>query len=541
MSITGRERVIIAMLTIVSASCSIFNYLGETDVWITAVLMGAVAFFWWLHLAQKAGFPFRAFLYFIYGMFLCYYLGTHDADFFDISVNMLIFMVTFQLLDQIFVMNAILVLYAFLVLIRMYLVYRGTVDMPDEKAMVWVILYLSVVIFTDVMCKVMIRERIRAAGDNERWKEKVSVSNHAAEDFVENIVRGMSGPVAAVNEAMKTFSGTEEGREAEVLRAAGIRLSKQLSDIRDYTSLKAGEVTVSEKNYEITSLMDTLAEEFRNTENSKKLQLIIDLEPETPTVLSGDADKIGKIIRNLLENAMKYTEEGGIYLHVFAKKQTYGTNLMIEVADTGIGMTRSELALMTNGKYKPDREWIEGESGFGIGLLIVYGFAHLMGGFVKIDSKKGSGTTVRVTIPQKTVDPTPCLALTGEITGEQIFFTKPEKFHIPELREFNLALAVHLARGLNKRLYSANDKRELRQLLRELNVTHIFTAQEEYESEGDLFDRFGAEGCQVVVYGDRGFRLHEGSNAILLEKPVHGGPLVKILNGNTNPSTGMDS
>ena len=92
-----------------------------------------------------------------------------------------------------------------------------------------------------------------------------------------------------------------------------------------------------------TSLINDVVTSFRLFENEKRLDLIVDLDPMVPTRMHGDVKKIHKIFRHLLENAVKFTRRGGIYVKMFTEKTDYGVNLCIEMTDTGIGMDRKSI------------------------------------------------------------------------------------------------------------------------------------------------------------------------------------------------------
>ena len=132
---------------------------------------------------------------------------------------------------------------------------------------------------------------------------------------------------------------------------------------------------------------------------SGDLELVVDLDPSGPCHDEGDIKKLHKIFRHLLENAVKFTRKGGIYVRMYAETTDYGVNLCIEMTDTGIGMEGDAIRAITEGMYQANKKRNRSSGGIGLGLFIVYGFTHRMGGFVKIESEKGSGTTVRVTIP----------------------------------------------------------------------------------------------------------------------------------------------
>jgi CheY-like chemotaxis protein len=262
--------------------------------------------------------------------------------------------------------------------------------------------------------------------------------------------------------------------------------------------------------------------------------MVVDLSPQTPTMLRGDIKKLHKIFRHLLENAIKFTRKGGVYVKMFAESTDYGVNLCIEMTDTGMGMSRNDIRSISEGMYQANKKRNRSSGGIGLGLYIVHGFAHRMGGFVKIESERGNGTTIRVTIPQKIIDKKPCLSLAESFEGAVLFHVRPDKYKTPRLREFYRNMAANLATGIKVPLYPADTVYEVERLKEKISATHVFMGQEEYEENKGYFEELAKEDIIVVVSAEAGFELPEGSRVILMPKPLYAYPIIKILNEGRN-------
>jgi CheY-like chemotaxis protein len=247
-------------------------------------------------------------------------------------------------------------------------------------------------------------------------------------------------------------------------------------------------------------------------------------------MMKGDIKKIHKVFRHLLSNAIKFTKKGGILIKVSAITREYGINLIIEVSDTGLGMTRKDISSVSNGMYQANKKRNRSTGGIGIGLPIVYGFVHKMGGVVKIDSTKRVGTTVMISLPQEIVEPSNCLSLRDDFEGDILFFTDPGKYKVPLIREFYKSMAVNIAMGLGVRLFSASTQKEADTLIAKLNVTHIFMGQEEYEQNSKYMEELCEKGYVVAVSAFRGFEPVKNSRIKVMPKPLYGIPIVRILN-----------
>ena len=153
-----------------------------------------------------------------------------------------------------------------------------------------------------------------------------------------------------------------------------------------------------------------------------------------------------------------------------------------------------------------------------------------MGGFVRIESEKNKGTTVRVTVPQQVVDETPCLSLSDAFDGAVLFHVRPDKYKIPKLREFYRNMASNLAKGFNVPLYAAETVYEVERLKEKLRISHIFMGQEEYEENRGYFEVLAKEDIVVAVSAGSEVRTPDNSSVVLMPRPLYAYPVIKILN-----------
>ncbi len=273
---------------------------------------------------------------------------------------------------------------------------------------------------------------------------------------------------------------------------------------------------------------------FRLFDNNNELELVVDIEPTVPIKMRGDIKKLHKIFRHLLENAVKFTRKGGIFARMYTEETEYGVNLCIEMTDTGIGIDDKAMEYVSEGMYQVNKKRNRSSGGIGLGLFIVYGFAHRMGGFVKIESEKSLGTTVRVTIPQKVEDPSPCLALTGAFNGNILFHVRSDKYKVPRVRDFYRLMATSLATGIKVPLFAAETLGDIERFREKMDVTYIFMGQEEYEENSEYFDKLSKGNVVVAVSAATGFNANPGSNVIVLPKPLYGYPVLKVINEGRN-------
>jgi CheY-like chemotaxis protein len=200
------------------------------------------------------------------------------------------------------------------------------------------------------------------------------------------------------------------------------------------------------------------------------------------------------------------------------------------MTDTGIGMDNKAIASVSEGMYQVNKKRNRSSGGIGLGLYIVYGFAHKMGGFVKIESEKGVGTTVRVTIPQLVADKTPCLAIKRDFSGDVLFHVRQDKYKVPRVRDFYRIMATNLASGTGVPLYPAQSVNEIEQLRAKKDVAVIFMGQEEYEDNPKFFDDLSKGEVLVAVSAAAGFKPTDGSSVIVMPKPLYAYPVIRVIN-----------
>ena len=154
-----------------------------------------------------------------------------------------------------------------------------------------------------------------------------------------------------------------------------------------------------------------------------------------------------------------------------------------------------------------------------------------MGGFINIDSWKAVGTTVRVSIAQNVVDPSPCLSVENERFLSIVLYVVPEKYKVGRMLDFYRDMATHMAAGLRVNLYSASSFDELKKLTERRDITHVFMGESEYVYSPEYIDELASGDITVAVCADRNFKTREGSRVIVMSKPLYAFSVVKVLNG----------
>ncbi|MBR5376036.1 MAG: response regulator [Lachnospiraceae bacterium] len=530
MSQKSNEKFIIFVTTLASAGLIIEIFLMKWEFWVPPIVLAGVIALWAINLSDRVDYGIRKIFYFGFAALLVFYHGIHSTSLFDIIATSALVMVTYSVLNDVYMMNFLLAEFFALWFIHLINLPGGERFEINRLNVSRALLHLVIELLVYYISIRSINERIDDAEENQLRAEQIEANDESMEDFLSNISHELRTPVNVVNGMSDLLIRKNGGNEAESIKKAGVRLAYQIEDIQDYTECKRKKIFLEEDDYMSTSLINDVVTNFRLSDKAEGLDLVVDLDPNVPTMMRGDIKKLHKIFRHLLENAVKFTRTGGIYVRMYAENTDYGVNLGIEMTDTGIGMDRSARRAVAEGMYQENKKRNRSSGGIGLGLSIVYGFAHRMGGFVKIESEKGNGTTVRVTIPQKVVDKKPCISLQDSFDGAVLFHVRPDKYRVPKLRDFYRNMASNLAMGIHVKLYPADTVYEVERLKEKLNVTHVFMGEEEYEENRGYFDALAGEDIIVAVASDPGFSVSKNSAVVVMPKPLYAYPVIKLLN-----------
>ena len=462
------ENFILMLVSLACVGLTAESILMGWEFWVPPLVIIGTVLLWVMNITSKPDYGTRKVGYLIYAMLVAFFHGVHETSFYDVAIVITMIMLAYSIFDHIYMINLIMVEYVIIMGIQLILANNNPEIIIDKLSISRAILHFLAVLFVFFCCKKTINDRIENRDKNKKKDEIIDNYDADMEDFLSNISHELRTPVNVVNGMSDLMIKRNVGQEAYAVKNAGIRLAYQIEDILDYTECKRNKVLLEEDEYMSTSLINDVVTSFRMLDNSNNLELVVDLAPSVPTKMKGDIKKLHKIFRHLMENAVKFTKRGGILVRMYSEKTEYGVNLIIEMNDTGIGMDRRALESISEGMYQVNKKRNRSSGGIGLGLYIVYGFTHRLGGFVKIESEKNTGTTVRVTIPQKVIDEVPCLAVSDSSDGDILFHVRADKYFIPKVREFYRTMATNLATGIHVPLYSAETIGDIERLKKDI-------------------------------------------------------------------------
>ncbi len=310
-------------------------------------------------------------------------------------------------------------------------------------------------------------------------------------------------------------------------RQAGYRLAVKMEDIRDFSEIDAKQIKIENDVYCITQVLGSF---FAQTGfiNDAGLDIVFDLCGSIPEKLKGDSEKIIKIIRHLVTNSCRFTQSGGVYVHIGQVKRPYGINLVIEVEDTGCGMSEDELDLVYDRFFQAGAQDDGLTGGIGLGITIVGGFVAAMGGVMHIDSVKGEGTKVSVSIPQEVCSKQNCLLLKDADQLVPAGFLGFATISNPRVRDYYMRMITNLMASWSIAFPRVTSLQDLKELQRTTDITHLFVGTGEYLENKDYVDRL-AGSVNVALIRDMDFDGKVDDNITIIAKPFYAEHIVEFL------------
>ncbi len=208
-----------------------------------------------------------------------------------------------------------------------------------------------------------------------------------------NGIIGLSGLLAE--------SGLEEDKQnlVEAVHNSAKNLLILLNDILDFSKIEAGELTIENIPFDIRAAVNQVISLQQSVAAEKGLSLRASIAQNVPPSLLGDPSRLQQIMNNLINNALKFTEKGGVTLTVNGKEENKDHfTTEIAISDTGIGIPKDKQAAIFEKFQQADASTARKYGGTGLGLAITKDLARLMGGAISIDSTPGRGTTFTVTV-----------------------------------------------------------------------------------------------------------------------------------------------
>lgn len=236
---------------------------------------------------------------------------------------------------------------------------------------------------------------------------EVTAKEKAKSELLASMSHEIRTPINAIlgmNEMIMRASDNEEISDYSAnIQSAGKALLSLITDILDYSKIEAGEMTLNENTYDLAELIRDSYNLCIQRAEKKGLSVLLDVDRNLPSKISGDEGKIRQILINLLTNAVKYTENGKV---IFRVRSTGGINevkLSFDVEDTGIGISKENIQTLFEPFTRFDVKRNAAIEGTGLGLAIAKKLAAILNGNLSVESEPEVGSKFTLEIPQKVI------------------------------------------------------------------------------------------------------------------------------------------
>ncbi|WP_321943997.1 hybrid sensor histidine kinase/response regulator [Paraburkholderia tropica] len=228
------------------------------------------------------------------------------------------------------------------------------------------------------------------------------------------------------------------------LALAAERLDSQMKDLTDYARLDAGRLALRPELFNPLELAESLIDDARDEAGRKGIALHLVTAGESWPCRS-DPARIRQILGNLLSNSIRYTDQGAVRVDMNVSQMVEGDRLTLSVSDTGPGIPRGAIDELFKPFVRLDESHTRVHEGAGIGLAIVRGLTELLGGWVKVDSDTGRGTTVHISLPVEIVRqvlPAPGPQIEAPLQGRAVLIVDDTESARESLADTALAMSA---------------------------------------------------------------------------------------------------
>ncbi|WP_345256226.1 HAMP domain-containing protein [Flaviaesturariibacter amylovorans] len=250
----------------------------------------------------------------------------------------------------------------------------------------------------------------------EEKAEQLQLTSKYKSEFLANMSHELRTPLNSLLILAQQLYENHEGnlsekqvRYAKTIHSCGDDLIQLINDILDLSKIESGYIStdfVNVRFHEITSFVETT---FKHVSENKNLKFTIEMDKRLPDVLETDVQRLNQTLKNLLSNAFKFTEKGGVTLKIYEANRNWKAGnpsldtarrvVGFEIRDTGIGISKDKQSIIFEAFQQAEGSTSRKYGGTGLGLSISRGLADLLGGNIELESEPGSGSVFTLFLP----------------------------------------------------------------------------------------------------------------------------------------------
>ncbi len=247
----------------------------------------------------------------------------------------------------------------------------------------------------------------RARHASERARQAALDAVDAKSRFLANMSHEIRTPMNGVLGMLDMLARTELGAEqrsfVQTASASADSLLRIINDILDFSKIEAGKLDLEHIPFDVRLSVEEVVTLFSSRAKHRGLRLLCSVPPDVPTLVVGDPTRLQQVLNNIVDNAIKFTEAGGVELRLSALEAgAQQVRLLFEIKDTGVGMSKEQRERLFQPFVQADGSTTRRFGGTGLGLAISRQLVELMGGEINVDSESGQGSRFWFSLPYET-------------------------------------------------------------------------------------------------------------------------------------------